>query len=117
MSSVDQNFEESLEEELAKIDPATLQYLFEQLVSENVPAVRKIVKNVLDERIPRETEKLLQKPLRPKIYESRRTLQRQKRARKEEEILRQLKVYAVLLSHRSKSQLQRLQRKLLSNFN
>jgi len=41
MSSVNQNFEERLEEELANIEPTTLQYL-EQLLAENVPAVRKI---------------------------------------------------------------------------
>ena len=34
-----QNFEENLEEQLAKIDPATLQ--LEQLLAENAPAVRK----------------------------------------------------------------------------
>ena len=70
MSSVNQNIEERLEEELAKIDPATLQYL-EQLLAENAPAVRKVVQNVLDEPISQETEKRLQKPLIPKPYQPR----------------------------------------------
>jgi len=57
-----QNCEENLEEQLAKIDPATFQYL-EQLLAENAPAVRKIVQNVLDEPISQEMEKRLHKPL------------------------------------------------------
>ena len=59
-----QNFEENLEEQLAKIDPATLQYL-EQLLAGNAPAVRQIVQNVLDEPISQEMEKRLPKPLLP----------------------------------------------------
>ena len=47
---------EALEEELAKIDPAELRYL-SQLISENVPAVKKIIKNVLEEPISEETQK------------------------------------------------------------
>ena len=70
MSSINQRFEERLEEELAKIDPATLQYL-DQLLSENEPAVRKIVQNVLEEPISQETQKRLQKPLLPKPYQPR----------------------------------------------
>jgi len=70
MSSVNQNFEERLQEELAKINPATLQYL-EQLLAENVPAVRKVVQNMLDEPISQEMEKRLKKPLRPKAYRPR----------------------------------------------
>ena len=62
-----QYFEENLEEQLAKIDPATLQYL-EQLLAENAPAVRKIVQNVLDEPISQEMEKRLHKPLLPKPF-------------------------------------------------
>ena len=50
-----QNFEENLEEQLAKIYPATLQYL-EQLLAENAPAVRKIVPNLLDELISQDME-------------------------------------------------------------
>ena len=53
MSAVERTLEERLEEELAKIDPETLQYLFDQLVAENVPAVRKTVQEALDEPIPR----------------------------------------------------------------
>jgi len=70
MSSINQRFEERLEEELAKIDPATLQYL-DQLLSEKEPAVRKIVQNVLNEPISQETQKSLQKPLLPKPYQPR----------------------------------------------
>ena len=40
-------------EELASIDPETLQYLLDQLGAENVPAVQKTVQEVLDEPIPR----------------------------------------------------------------
>ena len=87
MSSVEQTFEERLEEELAKIDPETLQYL-EQLLAENEPAVRKIVQNVLDEPISQETEKRLQKPLLPKPYQPR-PLPRQRKVRKRRELLRE----------------------------
>ena len=59
---------ESLEEELAKIDPAELRYL-SQLLSENVPAVKKIVQNVLEEPISEETKKRLRPPLQPKLYQ------------------------------------------------
>ena len=65
-----QNCEENLEEQLAKIDPATLQCL-EQLLAEKVPAVRKIVQNVLDEPISQEMEKHLHKPLLPKPFQPR----------------------------------------------
>ena len=55
--SVGQNFEENVEEELEKIDPTALRYLLDQLFSpEKVPAVRKIIENVLDEPIPLERE-------------------------------------------------------------
>lgn len=81
--STNQNFEESLEEELAKkIDPEMLEYL-DQLLAENVPAVRKIVKNVLEEEpIPREMEKY--KPLEPKPYPL-----RQRKTRNMRELLRE----------------------------
>ena len=59
---------EALEEELAKIDPAELRYL-SQLLSENVPAVKKIIKNVLEEPIPEEAQKRLKSPLQPKPYQ------------------------------------------------
>ena len=59
---------ESLEEELAKIDPAELRYL-SQLLSENVPAVKKIIKNVLEEPIPETAQKQLKPPLQPKPFQ------------------------------------------------
>ena len=58
---------ESLEQELAKIDPAELRYL-SQLLAENVPAVKKIIRNALEEPIPEETKKRLKPPLQPKPY-------------------------------------------------
>jgi len=82
-----QNFEENLEEQLVKIDPATLQFL-EQLLAENAPAVRKIVQNVLDEPISQEMEKRLHNPLLPKPFRPRAPL-RQRRARKRQELLRE----------------------------
>ena len=59
---------ESLEEELAKIDPAELRYL-SQLLSENAPAVKKIIQNVLETPISEETQKRLRPPLKPKPYQ------------------------------------------------
>ena len=59
---------ESLEQELARIDPEELRYL-SQLLSENVPAVKKIIRNVLEEPIPEETKKRLKPPLKPKPYQ------------------------------------------------
>ena len=59
---------ESLEQELARIDPAVLRYL-SQLLPENVPAVKKIIRNALEEPIPEETKKRLKPPLRPKPYQ------------------------------------------------
>ena len=58
---------ESLEQELARIDPEVLRYL-SQLLPENVPAVKKIIRNVLEEPIPEETKKRLKPPLKPKPY-------------------------------------------------
>ena len=58
---------ESLEQELARIDPAELRHL-SQLLSENVPAVKKIIRNVLEEPIPETTKKRLRPPLQPKPY-------------------------------------------------
>ena len=87
MSAVGQNFEENLEEQLAEIDPATLQYLL-QLLAENPPAVRKIVHNVLDGPIPQEMEKRLHKPLLPKTFQPRAPT-RQRRARRRQELLRE----------------------------
>ena len=64
----------SLEQELAKIDPAELRHL-SQLLSENVPAVKKLIKNVLVEPLT-ETRKQRYKPslrvlqpLQPKPYQ------------------------------------------------
>ena len=59
---------ESLEQELAKIDPTELRHL-SQLLSENVPAVKKIIKNVLEEPIPETAKKRLRPPLQPKPYQ------------------------------------------------
>ena len=59
---------ESLEQEFARIDPEVLRYL-SQLLSENVPAVKKIIRNVLEEPIPEETKKRLKPPLQPKPYQ------------------------------------------------
>ena len=81
-----QNFEENLEEQLAKIDPATLQYL-EQLLAENAPAVRQIVQNVLDEPISQEMEKRLPKPLLPQSLQPT-APPRQRRGRRRQELLR-----------------------------
>ena len=67
-SSLENVIAESLEQELAKIDPAELRYL-SQLLSENVPAVKKIIKNVLEEPIPETTKKRLRPPLQPKPYQ------------------------------------------------
>ena len=59
---------ESLEQELARIDPEVLRY-FSQLLPENVPAVKKIIRNALEEPIPEETKKRLKPPLKPKPYQ------------------------------------------------
>ena len=55
---------ESLEQELAKIDPAELRYL-SQLLSENVPAVKKIIKNVLVEPLSETRQERFIPPLPP----------------------------------------------------
>ena len=87
MAAVRQNFDEILKEQIAEIDPATLQYL-EELLAENASAVRKIVQNVLDEPISQETEKRLHKPLLPKPFQPR-APPRQRRTRKRQELLRE----------------------------
>jgi len=87
MASNNQRYEERLEEELAKIDPATLQYL-EQLLAENAPAARKVVQNVLDEPISQEMQKSLQNPLPPKPYQPR-PPPRQRKSRKAQRLLRE----------------------------
>ena len=58
---------ESLEEELANLDPEDLRYL-SQLLAEDPPAVQRIIKNVLEEPIPETTKKKLKAPLQPKPY-------------------------------------------------
>ena len=65
----DIDFEE-LEDELAKIDPEELRNLL-QLLSENVPAVQKIIQNVLDEPISEETQKRFE-PIAPPRRRNRR---------------------------------------------
>ena len=88
MSFVEKTIEEKrLEEEFAKIDPATLLYL-KQFLAEKEPAVRKIVQNVLDEPIPQEAEKRLQKPLPPKPHQPR-PPPRQRKEAKRRELLRE----------------------------
>ena len=68
MAEIDFEALEALEEELAKLDPEELRYL-SQLISENAPAVKKIIKNVLEEPIPEEAQKRLKPPLQPKPYQ------------------------------------------------
>ena len=68
MAEIDFESLEALEEELAKLDPADLHYL-SQLISENAPAVKKIIKNELEEPIPEEAQKRLKPPLQPKPYQ------------------------------------------------
>ena len=58
---------ESLEEELANLDPEDLRYL-SKLIAEDPPAVQRIIKNVLEEPIPEATKKKLKAPLQPKPY-------------------------------------------------
>ena len=50
MTAAFQNLQENLEEQLAEIDPATLQYL-DQLLAENPSTVQNIIENVLDETL------------------------------------------------------------------
>ena len=77
---------ESLEQELAKIDPAELRYL-SQLLSENVPAVKKIIRNALEEPIPETTKKRLRLPLQPKPYQP--TAPPRKRNKRQQQLLKQ----------------------------
>jgi len=44
---------------------------FDKLLSENLPAARKAVQNVLDEPISQEAQKSFQNPLLPKPYQPR----------------------------------------------
>ena len=68
MAEIDFESLEALEEELAKLDPADLRYL-SQLISENAPAVKKIIRNVLEEPIPETAQKQLKPPLQPKPFQ------------------------------------------------
>ena len=58
----------NIEELLKELEPATLQAL-EQLLAEDVPAVRKTIQNILDEPISEKVEKSLNKPLIPKTFQ------------------------------------------------
>ena len=57
----DQAASQNLEQVLAEVDLSTLQY-FAKLLSENEPAARKIVQNVLDEHIPPEEQERQPEP-------------------------------------------------------
>ena len=72
----------NIEELLKELGPETLQAL-EQLLAEDAPAVRKTIKNILDEPI---SEKVEKKPLIPKTYQP--TAPPRRRGRKTQEILR-----------------------------
>ena len=72
----------NIEELLKELSPETLQAL-EQLFAEDAPAVRKTIKNILDEPI---SEKVEKKPLIPKTYQP--TAPPRRRGRKTQEILR-----------------------------
>ena len=77
---------QSLEKELADINPRILRY-FEQLIAKNPPTARKIVQNVLDEGIPPEVQERQPKPLHPKPYQPK-APPRQRKARRRQELLR-----------------------------
>ena len=77
---------ESLEQELAKIDPAELRYL-SQLISENVPAVKKIIRKALEEPIPETAKKRLRPPLQPKPYQP--IAPPRKRNKRQQQLLKQ----------------------------
>ena len=79
---------ESLEQELARIDPEVLRYL-SQLLPENVPAVKKIIRNALEEPIPEETKKRLKPPLKPKPFQP---IAPPRKRNKRQKIIRQFKL-------------------------
>ena len=83
---IDQAALENLEQALTGVDFSALQY-FEELLTENEPAARKIVQNVLDERIPGEEQERLAEPLQPKPYKPRRPPRRQKLVRRQKILL------------------------------
>ena len=72
----------NIEELLKELSPEMLQAL-EQLFAEDAPAVRKTIKNILDEPI---SEKVEKKPLIPKTYQP--TAPPRRRGRKTQEILK-----------------------------
>ena len=67
----------SLEEELAKLDPADLQYL-SQLLVEDPPAVKRVIKNVLEEPIPEATQEKIKIPITTKTFPTNTTTKKQK---------------------------------------
>ena len=55
---------ESLEEELANLDPEDLRYL-SKLIAEDTPTIQRVINTLLDEPIPEATNKKLKAPLKP----------------------------------------------------
>ena len=55
---------ESLEEELANLDPEDLRYL-SKLIAEDTPTIQRVINTLLDEPIPEATKKKLKAPLKP----------------------------------------------------
>ena len=76
----------NIEELLKELDPATLQAL-DQSLALDVPNVRKIIQNILDEPISEKVEKSLDKPLFRKPFQPT-APPRKRRGRKTQEILR-----------------------------
>ena len=72
----------NIEEQLKELGPEMLQAI-EQLLAEDAPAVRKTIKNILDEPI---SEKVEKKPLIPKTYQP--TAPPRRKGRKTQEILK-----------------------------
>ena len=55
---------ESLEEELANLDPEDLRYL-SKLIAEDTPTIQRVINTLLDEPIPEAAKKKLKAPLKP----------------------------------------------------
>ena len=55
---------ESLEEELANLNPEDLRYL-SKLIAEDTPTIQRVINTLLDEPIPEATKKKLKTPLKP----------------------------------------------------
>ena len=55
---------ESLEEELANLDPEDLRYL-SKLIAEDTPTIQRVINTLLDAPIPEATNKKLKAPLKP----------------------------------------------------